>query len=388
MPRKEFLVRGAKLTAAAAAAPYLLAAPARAAGGRGELGLVGADHVGITVPDINQAIEWFEDVMGAVGPLTFGPFSDPVGTFMHDLLGVDPRAVISQITMLRLGHSGGIELFHYDAPDQLHSHPRNSDWSGHHIAFYVTDIDQAVEYMRSKGVEKFLGPFPVTGGPAAGQSINYFRTPFGTFIELISYPDGMAYERDPSRPLWSPKRNGTNVEVTKVPGLLGIDHIGITVPNVAQAAKWFEDVLGFSAPLTFGPFSDTGSFMHDLLDVDPRAVVEQITSVRGGNGPNVELFQYSAPGQDQTFRKNSDWGGKHIAFYVRHMDKAIEYMEAKGVEKLLGPLAVTDGPAAGQTINYFRTPFGTFVELISYPKGMAYEATATIPLWDPRDNRS
>jgi catechol 2,3-dioxygenase-like lactoylglutathione lyase family enzyme len=306
---------------------------------------------------------------------------------MHDLLGVDPRAVISQITMLRLGHSGGIELFHYDAPDQLHSHPRNSDWSGHHIAFYVTDIDQAVEYMRSKGVEKFLGPFPVTGGPAAGQSINYFRTPFGTFIELISYPDGMAYERDPSRPLWSPKRNGTNAEVTKVPGLLGIDHIGITVPNVAQAAKWFEDVLGFSAPLTFGPFSDTGSFMHDLLDVDPRAVVEQITSVRGGNGPNVELFQYSAPGQDQTFRKNSDWGGKHIAFYVRHMDKAIEYMEAKGVEKLLGPLAVTDGPAAGQTINYFRTPFGTFVELISYPKGMAYEATATIPLWDPRDNR-
>ena len=134
--------------------------PARADGGRGELGLVGADHVGITVPDINQAIEWFEDVMGAVAPLTFGPFSDPTGTFMHDLLGVDPRAVISQITMLRLGHSAGIELFHYDAPDQLHTHPRNSDWSGHHIAFYVTDIDAAVEYMRSKGVEKFLGPFP------------------------------------------------------------------------------------------------------------------------------------------------------------------------------------------------------------------------------------
>ena len=118
------------------------------------------DHVGITVPDINQAIEWFQDVMGAGAPLTFGPFSDPTGTFMHDLLGVDPRAVISQITMLRLGHSANIELFQYEAPDQLHTHPRNSDWSGHHIAFYVTDIDAAVEYMASKGVEKFLGPFP------------------------------------------------------------------------------------------------------------------------------------------------------------------------------------------------------------------------------------
>jgi hypothetical protein len=62
-------------------------------------------------------------------------------------------------------------------------------------------------------------------------------------------------------------------------------------------------------------------------------------------------------------------------------------MQAKGVEKLLGPLAVTDGPAAGQTINYFHAPFGTFIELISYPEGMAYETTAPIPLWDPRDNR-
>jgi hypothetical protein len=62
-------------------------------------------------------------------------------------------------------------------------------------------------------------------------------------------------------------------------------------------------------------------------------------------------------------------------------------MESKGVEKLLGPLPVTEGPAAGQTINYFRTPFGTYIELISYPKGMAYEATAETILWDPRDNR-
>ena len=386
MPRREFLAKGAKLTAAASAAPYLLAAPARAAGGRGELGLVGADHVGITVPDINQAIEWFEDVMGAVAPLTFGPFSDPTWDIHARPARCRPARGDRQITMLRIGHSGGIELFDYTAPDQLHTHPRNSDWAGHHIAFYVTDIETAVEYMQSKGVEKFLGPFPVTGGPAAGQSINYFRTPFGTFIELISYPQGMAYERDPSRPLWSPKRNGLSSEVTKVPGLLGIDHVGITVPNVAQASAWFQDVLGFSAPLTFGPFSDTGTFMHDLLDVNPRAVVEQITSVRGGNGPNVELFQYTAPGQDRTFRKNSDWGGKHIAFYVRTWTRRSRTCRRRRREAPR-PARGDRRPCAGQSINYFRTPFGTFIELISYPKGMAYEATAPIPLWDPRDNR-
>jgi catechol 2,3-dioxygenase-like lactoylglutathione lyase family enzyme len=390
MPRRQFLSASAKL---AAAVPLVAAGRAGAATASdrdsNKLGLVGMDHVGLTVPDINQAIEWFEDVMGASAPLTFGPFADPVGTFMQDLLGVDPRAVVEQITMLRIGRSANIELFQYVAPHQCRTFPKNSDWAGYHIAFYVTDIAEAVDYMASKGVQKFLGPLPVTDGPAAGQSINYFRTPFGTYIELISYPHGMAYERARHvEPLWSPKENGRRSVETTVPGLLGIDHIGITVPNVVQAARWFQDVLGYQNPLTFGPFSDpTGTFIQDLLDVNPRAVVEQIRMVGGDRGPNVELFQYTSPDQDQTFRKNSDYGAKHIAFYVKNIDKAVAYMQAKHVDKLLGPLAVTDGPAAGQSINYFRTPFGSFVELISYPHGMAYESTADVLLWNPRDNR-
>jgi catechol 2,3-dioxygenase-like lactoylglutathione lyase family enzyme len=393
IPRREFLTRGAKLAAGAAAAPYLLA-PGRALAsngqGVGQLGLVGTDHVGLTVPDINQAIEWFEDVMGAVAPLTFGPISDPTGTLMHDLLDVDPRAGIDKITMLRIGRSANIELFQYEAPGQRRDHPRNSDWSGHHVAFYVKDIGVAVEYMQSRGVEKFLGPLPITDGPAAGQTINYFRTPFGTFIELISYPHGMAYEKttSPRDRLWSPKENGQVADVTKVPGLLGIDHIGITVPDIAQAIAWFENVLGYSEPLTFGPLADpVGTFIHDVVGTDPRAVIQQITEGRGGNGPNVELFSYTAPDQDRTFRRNSDWGGHHIAFYVRDIDKAVDWMVRKGVTKLLGPFAVADGPAAGQTINYFKAPF-EFVELISYPHGMAYEKTARIKLWDPRDNQN
>ena len=69
------------------------------------------------------------------------------------------------------------------------------------------------------------------------------------------------------------------------------------------------------------------------------------------------------------------------------LDAAVAYMVSRGAQKFLGPLPVTEGPAAGQSINYFRTPFGTYVELISYPQGMAYETSAAVPLWDPRDNR-
>ena len=386
--RRDFLKKGAAAVGGLAALPYLAPGRAQGAGsGQGQLGLVGVDHVGLTVPDVAEAVAWFREVMGATAPLSFGPIADPQGTLMLDLLGVDPSAVISQITVLRIGHSANIELFEYEAPDQRRTHPLNSDWSGHHIAFYVTDIDVAVAHMEAKGVQKFLGPFPLSAGPAAGQAINYFKTPFGTYIELISYPNGMAYEVPSVKPLWSPKQNGSDSVVTTVPGLLGIDHVGITVPDVDATAAWLAQVIGATNPLTFGPFSDpSGDFMHQLVDVDPRAVVERIRMVRAGNGPGIELFQYTAPGQDHSFRKNSDWGAHHIAFYVRHIDKAVEYAQAHGAQKRLGPFPVTAGPAAGQTINYFQTPFGTDIELISYPHGMAYQETAQIPLWDPRDN--
>lgn len=354
----------------------------------GAPGLVGTDHVGIMVPNIEEATDWFRDILGARDPLTFGPFSDPTGNLMHELVDVNPRSVIPTIKQLRIGHSANIELLEYEAPDQSRRLPKNSDFGGHHIAFYVRDIHKAVKYMESRGVEKLFGPFSVTSGPAAGQTINYFRTPFGLFIEFITYPHGEAYQRPGLRPLWSPKLNGLDSVETRVPGLLGIDHFGFTVPNVVEAARWFEDVLGFTNPLTWGPFSDpTGNLMHELLDVNRHAVIEQVRMLRGGAGANVELFQWRAPDQDHGFPKNSDYGGHHIAFYVRDIDRAVKYMESRGVEKLLGPFSITSGPAAGQTINYFHLPFGKFIEFISYPHGMAYEKTAAVPLWNPRHNR-
>jgi len=384
MKRRAFLSKGALAIGAVAAAPLLEAERALAGLGKGELNLVGMDHVGLTVPDVNQAIEWYEDVLGAAAPLTFGPFE---GDFLQGALDVLPGTGIAQITMLRVGHSANIELFQYEASPQRHDMPKNSDWSGHHIAFYVTDIDAAVEYMDSRGVTRFFGPFTLTDGPAAGQSINYFKTPWGSYIEFISYPNDMAYDVPSVHPLWSPKQNGLDAVQTKVPGLLGIDHVGMTVPDIASAAAWLEANLGYVNPLTFGPFADpVGDFMTALVDVHPRAVVEQIRMLRGGNGPNIELFQYTSPDQDRSARRNSDWGGHHVGLYVQRIDKGVDTLQSRAGSKLDGPLSLTAGPAAGQSINYFRTPFGTNVELISYPHGMAYEQTAAVKLWNPRDN--
>ncbi len=51
----------------------------------------------------------------------------------------------------------------------------------------------------------FMGPIPITEGPAAGQAIVCFNAPWGLQLEAISYPKGMAYEKDAATILWSPR---------------------------------------------------------------------------------------------------------------------------------------------------------------------------------------
>jgi catechol 2,3-dioxygenase-like lactoylglutathione lyase family enzyme len=167
-------------------------------------GLRGHDHTGITVPDIKQALDFFTNVLGCQHAMTFGPFSDDKGTFMQDLLNVNPRAKIEQITMVRCGYGSNIELFQYTSPDQKDATPKNSDIGGYHIAFYVDDIKAAEDYLKANKVRTMMA-LPVDQGPAAGQSILYFMAPWGLQFEAISYPKGMAYETNGGTVLWSPR---------------------------------------------------------------------------------------------------------------------------------------------------------------------------------------
>src|ERR1700721_1278661 len=89
--------------------------------------------------------------------------------FMQDVVNVNPRAVIEEISMVRCGYGSNIELFQYKSPDQAKSEPKNSDYGGHHIALYVDDIAKAGEYLKAKGVKTCQEPIPLIQGPAAAR---------------------------------------------------------------------------------------------------------------------------------------------------------------------------------------------------------------------------
>jgi len=170
-----------------------------------------------------------------------------------------------------------------------------------------------------------------------------------------------------------------------LPGLRGHDHTGITVPDMKQATDFFVGVLGCKEAMAFGPFADEkGDFMSQLVNVNPRAVIDKIVQLRCGFGSNIELFQYTSPDQKNMTPKNSDIGGYHIAFYVDDIKAAKAYLDGKGIKTFFN-LPVDQGPAAGQSIFYFLAPWGLQLEAISYPQGMAYEKTSPVKLWSPKD---
>jgi catechol 2,3-dioxygenase-like lactoylglutathione lyase family enzyme len=151
------------------------------------------DHYGVTVPDLEQAIAFFTDGLGAEIWYREGPSSDPDGDSLTAELGVHPRAVVS-LAMLKLGSSTTIELLEYSVPDgsATTSTPPNSDHSAAHLGLRVTDVEAAAEYLSGiEGVRLLHGPVTVEGGLSDGLRWRYFTTPWGLMMELVQLPDGL-----------------------------------------------------------------------------------------------------------------------------------------------------------------------------------------------------
>ncbi len=169
-------------------------------------GLRGVEHIALTVPDLEEATQFFVDVLGCEVYYSIGPFKDPEGNWFVENLDVHLRAEIPEIRILRCKNGAHFELLSFTSPDQNKTMPKFSDYDGHHVALYVDDMDAAIAYLKSKGV-KVLGPIKDGIGPESGEGSTFvhFKSPWGSMFELVSFPKGRAYEQDHEQ-LWVPNK--------------------------------------------------------------------------------------------------------------------------------------------------------------------------------------
>ena len=167
----------------------------------------------------------------------------------------------------------------------------------------------------------------------------------------------------------------------------GIDHIGVTVPDIEAATRFL--VEAFDAEILHdtrlragGPRG--GPEIEARLGIPMGAQMVCSRMLRLGNGPGVELFEYSADSRQKP-AVPSDFGLQHFAVYVDDIEKAADRVVRAGGQVLKGP-GDLPGPESGPNNRYWytRTPWGSTIELVTYPSPQAYIKDTTLRRWTPQ----
>ncbi|WAJ28229.1 VOC family protein [Antarcticirhabdus aurantiaca] len=154
----------------------------------------GIEHVGMTVPTIEEGEAFFAKAFGAEVLYRVLPKSRPAqtGEDIGPVNGLEPGNAQRAISMLRIGTGANLELFEVDHPK---GKPAGISTLGPtHFSIYVDDIAAAGQAVVAAGGSMLDGPqdcFQEESGP--GNQLWFCRTPWGSLIELIHLPSPMTY---------------------------------------------------------------------------------------------------------------------------------------------------------------------------------------------------
>lgn len=235
-------------------------------------GAASVDSVGMTVSDMDRAVEFYS-------ALTFEKTSDieVLGDDFEHLEGVFGARM--RIVRMRLGKEF-LDLTQYLAPPgrPIPADSRSNDLWFQHIAIVVRDMDQAFQRLRALKVQ-FVSTGPQTLPPsikaAAGIKAFYFRDPDGHNLEIIYFPP------DKGDPRWQEKTDKL---------FLGIDHTAIGIANTGVSLKFYQDLLGLRK---VGESENFGTEQEHLNQVFGARL--HITGMRSDSGPGVEFLEYVTP---------------------------------------------------------------------------------------------
>lgn len=140
--------------------------------------VIGFHHVGVVVPDIDRAIEFYTALLGY--DLYSEGSWDAGHAGFNQVVGLERSA--ARLCMLK-GSNGYLELFEYASPANTDRRARQANEIGiRHICIAVEDVGAALDRCVELGGSRINEPWSVPGGATAV----YCRDPFGNLLELAS----------------------------------------------------------------------------------------------------------------------------------------------------------------------------------------------------------
>lgn len=149
---------------------------------------VSINHIAISVPDLEKAINWYQEVMGFTivrGPakLTFDDIQ--VGKALKNIFGSQFKSL--RIVWMSSANNVGIELFQFIQPEQLPRKKQLEYWEGGviHIAITERNIEDLLSKVTKSGGKQISDIWELD--PIKHHKLAFCSDPFGNVIEIYSH---------------------------------------------------------------------------------------------------------------------------------------------------------------------------------------------------------
>ncbi|WP_114955084.1 VOC family protein [Sphingosinicella terrae] len=145
------------------------------------------NHVGMTVPDLDAALAWYQEVLGftvMTKPVEMSSIDPVLGESLLDMLG--PRVRRFRMAHLQTGNRVGIQVFEFIDPAPEPAEGEVAYWrSGFtHICVTHPDIEGLAAKIEAHGGRRSRVWAVIEGVPYAAA---YCADPFGNVIEINSH---------------------------------------------------------------------------------------------------------------------------------------------------------------------------------------------------------
>jgi len=174
-------------------------------------------------------------------------------------------------------------------------------------------------------------------------------------------------------------------KATGIPTNMGLDHVGIVVPNAQEAADFLMEVFDaeFDWEVKRDPQPTAGERgWSAIFDVHPDAYMPHVIMLKCGDQAltqYVEIFEWKSPDQrlpdgKNNWHKFSDIGNSYISFTVKDLDKVIAHIKEQVIPKWKGTRLIQDPPMQfplrGEicTSTFLVSPWGMWIELTCWSK--------------------
>lgn len=166
----------------------------------------GIEHIGITVPDHDAAVQFFQRAFGAEHLFSLTRKDQPPmrAQELGAKNGLAPGTAIVAVSMLRVQNGPNLEIFEIDYP-QGQPGQGISHFGMSHFSVTVDDIEAATRRFVEAGGALLEGAYDLSGqeqGP--GNRGRFGRTPWGLLIEFECFGSPISYDPGARAERWFP----------------------------------------------------------------------------------------------------------------------------------------------------------------------------------------